>query len=176
MGITTRITAVMKKYLFLLLIVFLTACAHKAATTADGQGHGQIHGQEQAQSHGQEQGHGHGPSQASKFKGIPDHYPTTPQQDPSLKGRVYTLSSYYAKTQEDLSELSAVAKLNDKTKVERMMSEGRVFLAPKASSIVVENEFMPHTAVPVIQFKFLHGPGSGFTYKSYIYEFQPDSM
>lgn len=174
----------MKKCILFLLLLLLGACAQKTATQADGhesgqmQAHGQMQEQGQMQGHGQtqDQGHGHGKKPARQYTGIPDHFPATPQQDPSLKGRVYTLSSYFTKTYEDLKPLSPVAQDADKAALQSMISEGRVMIAPKASSVVIEDAFTPESDVPVVKFRFMHGGVQGFTYKSFLYEFQPNSM
>ena len=138
--------------------------------------HGLMQSSDQMQGHGQAQGHGHGAKKVTRSSGIPDHFPATPQQDPSLKGRVYTLSSYYAKTYEDLKPLSPVVQDKGSVPLQSMISEGKVMVAPKASSIVIEEAFTPDSDVPVVKFRFMHGGGDGFTYKSFLYEFQPNSM
>ena len=150
----------MKKCLLVLLLLALGACAQKTATPTDAQGHG----------------HGHAATQAKRYSGVPEHFPATPQQNPSLKGRVYTLSSYYAKTYEDLRVISTAVKSKDAAALQGMVSKGSAFVAPKASSVVIEDAFTPAGDLPVVKFRFLQEAGEGFTYKSYLYEFQPDSM
>ncbi len=152
----------MKKCLLVLLLLALSACAQKTATPTDAQGHGH--------------GHGHAATQAKRSSGVPEHFPATPQQNPSLNGRVYTLSSYYAKTYEDLRVISSAVKSKDTAALQAMVSTGSAFVAPKASSVVIEDAFTPAGDLPVVKFRFLQESGEGFTYKSYLYEFQPDSM
>jgi|GEM_PF-3737551 len=154
----------MKKCLLVLLLLAMSACAQKAATPTDAQGHGHGHG------------HGHAATQAQRYSGVPEHFPATPQQDPSLKGRVYTLSTYYAKTYEDLRVISSAVKSKDSAALQAMVSKGSAFVAPKASSVVIEDSFTPAGDLPVVKFRFLQESGEGFTYKSYLYEFQPNSM
>lgn len=150
----------MKKILLLLLILLVGACAHKSVPQSEGHGHGH--------------GHSHGSAAVQKPRSTP---PATPKKpDPSLTGRVYTLSSYYAASVEDLQNLNKALREKDDAAVGSMVAEKKAFMSPRLSSIVVEEVIPGESLDAVIRFRFLQKSESGFTFKSYLYEFQPDSI